>query len=95
MNKNISHYNTLCDKMLELCFSSCWFPGVWEFLDNKGLISIKLTRDGDDIHLGEKGIALLVRKFKLWIFEREVIERRASVSSRQPQHRKVGSSESA
>ncbi len=80
--------------MLTHCFSTFWFQGVWEFVDNKGLLSTKLARDNDDIHLGEKGIALLVRKFKLWIFEREVIERRANVSSvgsRQPQHRKAGS----
>ena len=93
MNEKIVHFNRLCDEMLASCFADIWYPGVWQFLDSKHLLSPRLTRDRDDIHLNVKGIALLVRKIKLWIFEREVIERRSSVSESrgQSQHREVGS----
>ena len=95
MNQGIVRYNTLCEEMLTNCFGCVWFPGVWQFLDNKGLLSLKLTRTNDDIHLNEKGIALLVRKFKLWVFEREVKERSdVRENNRQPQLR-VGSPEPA
>ena len=95
MNEYVVRFNKLCDEMLAHCFSSTWYPGVWQFVDNKGLLSLKLTRSGDDIHLNEKGISLLVRKFKLWIYEREVCERRDSVrkSSGQSQQDKAGSAE--
>ena len=74
--------------MIINCFGCVRFPGVWQFLDNKGLLSLKLTRSNDDIHLNDKGIALLVRKFKLWVFEREVKERReVRESNRQPQQK--------
>ena len=95
MNKGIVRFNTLCEEMIINCFDCVWFPSVWQFVDNKGLLSFKLTRPNDDIHLNEKGIAMLVRKFKLWVFEREAKERReARVNNRQPQQR-VGSPEPA
>ena len=88
MNRGIVRYNTLCEEMIINCFGCVRFPGVWQFLDNKGLLSLKLTRSNDDIHLNDKGIALLVRKFKLWVFEREVKERReVRESNRQPQQK--------
>ena len=95
MNQYIVRFNRLCDEMLAHCFRDIWYPGVWQFVDNNGLLSIKLTRGGDDIHLNEKGIALLVRKLKLWIFEREVCERRDSArrSNGQSQHGRAGSAE--
>ncbi len=57
MNKNIEYFNVLVDEMLRHCFSELWFPGVWQFLDSKGLLSLNLVRKDDDIHLGDKGIA--------------------------------------
>jgi alkylated DNA repair dioxygenase AlkB len=92
MNRNITRFNSLLDDMLSHCFKGTVnFPGVYSFLDSKGLLSTRLTRDSDDIHLGERGIAQFVRLVKLWIFECEARERRLSVnSSRVPGHR-VGS----
>ncbi len=87
------YFNTLVDEMLSHCFRSVWFPSVRQFLDSKSLLSHKLTRDGDDIHLGDKGVALFVRMFKLWVYEREVMERRESESksTRHPRHLRAGS----
>ncbi len=93
MNKSVQYFNTLVGEMLNHCFREVLFPGVWQFLDSKGLLSLNLVRDNDEIHLNSKGLAMFVRKVKLWIFEREVIERRAreSKNMKHLQHRRVGS----
>ncbi len=83
MNGNIGNFNRLLDKMLLHCFSDICFPGAYNFLDNKGLLSARLARDSDEIHLGPKGISQFVRCMKLWIFEREASEKRVSRNSRQ------------
>ena len=48
-----------------------WMPSVRQFVDSKGLLSLNLTRSGDNIHLGVKGIARYVRCVKEWIFYAE------------------------
>ncbi len=45
------------------------------FVDSKGLLALNLTRNGDDVHLGSKGIARYVRSVKHWIYIREKHER--------------------
>ena len=81
MNSNITRFNCLLSEMLSHCFRDVFFPGVYSFLDSKNLLSFRLTRKNDDIHLGEKGIAQFVRLLKLWIFECEARERRLSRNS--------------
>ena len=90
MNRNITCFNSMLSDMLSQCFSNVNFPGLYSFLDHKGLLSIKLTRENDDIHLGAKGIAQFVRLMKLWIFECEARERRLSRNSSRVPHRRVG-----
>ena len=86
MNRNITRFNCLLSEMLSTCFRDIYFPGVYSFLDSKNLLSNRLTRENDDIHLGEKGIAQFVRLLKLWIFECDARERRLGRnSSRAPQ----------
>ena len=70
MNDNIRFYNNLVDKMLEDCFPEIWFSSVRSFLDSQGLLSVKLSRNGDKIHLGSRGIALYVSLMKLCVFKR-------------------------
>ena len=60
----------LVDKMLEDCFPEIWFSSVRSFLDSQGLLSVKLSRNGDKIHLGSRGIALYVSLMKLCVFKR-------------------------
>lgn len=48
MNRNITTYNNLVDTMLHRLFPDVWFRGIYSFLDNRGLLSSKLTR-GDDL----------------------------------------------
>ena len=45
------------------------------------LCNNKLTRDGDPIHLGKKGLSLYVQVIKKSIFIREQTERGSHVSS--------------
>ena len=84
MNRNIVCFNSmLCEMLNVMCFKNVFFPGVYSFLDPKGLLSARLTRDNDDIHLSEKGLAQFVRLIKLWIFECEARERRLRMNSSQ------------
>ena len=71
----------LCEMLNVMCFKNVHFPGVYSFLDSKGLLSSRLTRDNDDIHLSERGLAQFVRLIKLWIFECEARERRMRMNS--------------
>jgi hypothetical protein len=91
MNRNITCFNKQLDNMLQHCYPDVWFPGVHGFLDKRNLLSLRLCRESDEIHLGEKGVAQFVRSMKLWIFEREVCERRLNRSSRQAPSQRVGS----
>ncbi len=75
MNRHIILFNNLAHSMLRKCFDNVAFPGIYEFLDDKGLLSSALTRNGDDIHLGTRGLAKFVRLFTTLIFQREKSER--------------------
>ena len=68
MNHNIKLFNELVDQMLFDNFPDVWFKGIYNFLDNKGLLSIKLTRQNDEIHLSDRGIAKLVTYIKSCVF---------------------------
>ena len=78
MNKNIIRYNRLVNSMLQQYFPCMWFASVFSFCDNQGLLSYKLTRDGDTIHLGPRGIAKFVSHIKHCVFIREASERKFS-----------------
>ena len=89
MNESIVYYNYLVDSMLDSRFGpDIWFPNVENFLDMNMLLSLPLTRNGDSIHLGPKGIAIYVSCMKRVIYQREVCEKRSS-SRRQPQARRA------
>lgn len=76
MNKNIMCFNRLVGEMLRSNFNNnIWHIGVGHFLDNRGLLAMKLTRNGDDIHLGNHGLAKFVRCLKHWVYVRERQER--------------------
>ena len=76
MNNNIMTFNSLVDEMLYSSFNqTVWHLGVGHFLDSKGLLAMKLTRKGDEIHLGELGICKFVRCLKQWVYVRERQER--------------------
>ena len=94
MNHNITLYNELVDRMLFENFPDVWFQGIYSFLDNQGLLSIKLTRDNDKIHLNHKGIAKLVTYMKTCVFKRERYEGSHLVTRhKQESAQKVGSLE--
>ena len=76
MNKNIIMFNRLVYDMLESSFEqSVWQIGVYHFVDNKGLLAMNLTRNGDEIHLGNRGLSKFVRCVKHWVYVRERLER--------------------
>ena len=74
MNDNITLYNRLVDQMLLSNFPDIWFQGIYSFIDNKGLLSSRLVRLNDKIHLGPRGIAKLVTYMKVCVFRREKLE---------------------
>ena len=80
MNKNIIRYNQLVDSMLKQFFPDMWFASVYSFVDNQGLLASRLTRNGDSIHLGPRGIAKFVSHLKYCVFTRETSERKLSRS---------------
>ena len=71
MNHNIEYYNRLVDQMLLSLFPDIWFEGIYGFLDNQNKLSLRLTRQNDDIHLGAGGISKLVRYIKTCVYRRE------------------------
>ena len=81
MNANIVTFNRIVDSMLLMCFPDVWFEGVSSFLDSDGLLSSKMTRGSDKIHLGPRGIAKFVSHVKRCIFQREVKSRSMNVRS--------------
>ena len=74
MNLNIELYNELVDQMLMVNFPEVWFEGIYSFLDHQDMLSAKLTRENDKIHLNGKGIAKLVTYMKMCVFNREKFE---------------------
>ena len=78
MNSNITLFNRLVDEMLHFNFPDIWFQGIYSFVDSKGLLSNKLVRPNDNIHLGAKGIAKLVSYMKICVFNREKYEEHGS-----------------
>ena len=93
MNHNIALYNELVDRMLFENFPDVWYQGIYSFLDNQGLLSIKLTRENDKIHLNDRGIARLVTYMKTCVFKRESYEgsHRVNYVTKQESAQKVGS----
>ena len=79
MNANIMLYNSTVSKMLFRYFPDIWFRDVRGFLDNQGLLSSKLTRNNDCIHLGPRGIAKYVTLVKRCVYEREKIEQHKGI----------------
>ena len=76
MNKNIIMFNRLVYDMLESSLEqSVWQIGVYHFVDNKGLLAMNLTRNGDEIHLGNRGLSKFVSCVKHWVYVREKLER--------------------
>ena len=74
MNTNIRLYNQLVDEMLHRCFPDVWFQGIYSFVDMHGLLSSRLCRPNDKIHLGNRGIAKLVTYIKTCVFRREKVD---------------------
>ena len=74
MNANIELYNELVDHMLMVNFPDIWFEGIYSFLDHQDMLSAKLTRENDKIHLNVKGISKLVTYMKSCVFNREKYE---------------------
>ena len=70
MNQNIMTYNEIVSSMLNQLFADIWFPSVKLFLDEHYLLSYKLTRNGDAIHLGSRGIARYVSYIKSLVYVR-------------------------
>jgi hypothetical protein len=89
MNRNVTRFNSLLSEMLSHCFTDVFFLGVYSFLDSNNLLSFRLTRENDDIHLNDEGIAQFVRLIKVWIFECEARERRLSRNSSRVPPKKV------
>ena len=64
-------------------FSDVWFQSVCSFSDNQELLSTRLTRGSEEIHLGPRGIAKFVSYMKSCILSREVskfCDRKGSVN---------------
>ena len=87
MNRYIEHFNELLlhDRYLRHTLG-VWMPALYSFLDNRRLLDLKLTRDGDTIHLGSIGMSRFVRLIKDSIYHRERVERsvRQQGNSRPP-----------
>ena len=81
--------------MLMVNFPDIWFEGIYSFLDHQDMLSAKLTRENDKIHLNEKGIAKLVTYMKVCVFNREKYESSnfMSTSLNQGSAHQVGSPE--
>ena len=77
MNKSIVEFNRLVNSLVrQLGNSSVSMPGLYPFLDRDGLLASSLERDDHDgIHIGSRGISLLVSILKRCIY--------SSIDSRQ------------
>lgn len=76
MNRNIVAYNGLLMKSEFVARYNVWIPGIYSFLDRSGMLSSNLTRGGDPIHFGEKGICMFIKTIKDSVYHRERVERR-------------------
>ncbi len=69
MNKYVIEFNNLVNNLIKQNHdSSITFPPLYSFLDNRRLLALPLTRDGDSIHLGSRGIAQFVSLLKQLIY---------------------------
>ena len=85
MNQNISLYNGLVDDMLYTHFPDIWFEGIYSFVDRQGMLDARLVRPNDKIHLGDRGIARLVRYIKVCVYTREKYEKHVISKSHKDQ----------
>lgn len=76
MNKNILAFNNLLFQSEFIARFNIWMPGLYSFLDRSGMLNSNLTRGGDPIHFGEKGICMYVRIIKDAVYQRERVESR-------------------
>ena len=90
MNNNIMQYNNIVGSMLNRLFKDVSFPSVHHMLDNHGLLAMNLTRGGDAIHLGTRGVAKFVSLIKCSVYESEIKEKRMRGNERK-QHSAVSS----
>lgn len=76
MNKNIIAFNNLLFESEFITRYNIWMPGMYSFLDRSGMLNSNLTRGGDQIHFGDKGICMFVRLIKDTVYQRERAESR-------------------
>ena len=84
MNRYIGSFNRSVLQWVKQCKLSVVMPNVSSFLDNNGLLASALTRGGDPIHLGNRGLAKFVGIIKGEIFRNFTLlkQQRASKTSR-------------
>ena len=69
MNKLVMMFNRNMSACIKQNFDySVKFPPMYAFLDSGGLLALPLTRNGDSIHLGRRGLGLLVSIIKKLIY---------------------------
>ena len=70
MNRNIISFNRLVHSWVQECrTSSIIMPGIYQFLDKEELLATSLEReDHDGIHIGSRGVSLLVSILKQRIY---------------------------
>ena len=64
MNRNIMTFNRAIFHWVEQKQYSITMPNVSSFLDNRSLLASPLTRGGDSIHLGTRGLCKFVTLIK-------------------------------
>ena len=52
-----------------------FIEGIYSFVDRQGMLDARLVRPNDKIHLGDRGIARLVRYIKVCVYTREKYEK--------------------
>ena len=84
MNRYISSFNRSILQWVRQCRLSVIMPNVSSFLDSNGLLASALTRGGDPIHLGNRGLSKFVSIIKSEIFRNYnfLKQQRASKTSR-------------
>ena len=75
MNRIIMSFNRAVCRWIRTCHYNVSMPNVSSFLDNSDLLSSALTRNGDSIHLGKRGIAKFVSMIKQEIFRKFSLDR--------------------
>ena len=74
MNQFVQNFNTLVEKSDISTRFDAWMPGLYSFLDKSGLLNVDLTRGGDSIHFGSRGISKYVSLLKEVVYQRERAE---------------------